>query len=47
VFNIEYVENHHVSSSKEQYCTSHHPDGMSTQFKTWDVDAWTHRCSGQ
>ncbi|XP_052227971.1 uncharacterized protein LOC127842481 isoform X2 [Dreissena polymorpha] len=47
VFNIEYVNGHHVSASDLQKCTSHHPSGMSTQFKVYDVDAWAHHCPGQ
>lgn len=48
VFNVEYVNGHHVSSTKLRYCTSsNNPSGMSVQFKTWDVDAWSLHCDGQ
>lgn len=47
VFNIEYVNSKHVSSDMKRKCTDHHPNGMSTQFKLWDVTAWVYNCPGQ
>lgn len=47
VFNIEYVDSKHVSSHDQSKCTSHHPAGMSTQFKLMDVTAWAWHCPGQ
>lgn len=47
VFNIEYVKSKHVSSHDKSKCTSHHPAGMSTQFKLWDVTDWAYYCPNQ
>ncbi|KAL4234314.1 hypothetical protein ACF0H5_005965 [Mactra antiquata] len=47
VFNVEYVNSHHVSSTKQQMCTRNSPTGMRTQFKVWDVTSWVWRCPNQ
>ncbi|XP_045191638.2 uncharacterized protein LOC123548438 [Mercenaria mercenaria] len=47
VFNIEYVNSKHLSSHDKSKCTSHHPQGMSTQFKLWDITDWVYHCPHQ